>query len=196
MARALKLARIGIYTTDPNPHVGCVLVKYGSIIAEGWTQRAGFAHAEADALTKTADAKGSTAYVSLEPCSHYGRTAPCCDASIAAGVRRVVVAMQDPNPLVSGRGLQKMREAGIEVVLGVLQQEAGLLNRGFCKRMTQGLPWIFSKLAMSLDGRTALANGESQWITSMEARQDVQRFRAASSAIVKAINTVLEIIPS
>ncbi len=191
MAQAIQLAQNGIYLTDPNPHVGCVLVKDGHVIAEGWTQRAGFAHAEVHALSKTQDANGATAYVTLEPCSHQGRTGPCCDALIAAGIRRVVVAMQDPNPLVSGRGLQKMRAAGIEVVEDVLQEEAKKLNRGFFKRMTTGLPWIRSKLAMSLDGRTAMASGQSQWITSPEARQDVQRFRAQSSAILTGIDTVL-----
>lgn len=191
MARALKLAEHGIYTTDPNPHVGCVLVKSGEVIAEGWTQRAGCDHAEIDALRKTADVRGATAYVTLEPCSHHGRTGPCCDALIAAGISRVVVAMSDPNPLVAGRGLQRMREAGIEVKTGVLQAEAEKLNRGFFKRMTHGLPWIRSKLAMSLDGRTALASGASQWITSAQSRQDVQRWRAASSAIVTGIDTVL-----
>lgn len=191
MARALKLAEHGLYTTDPNPHVGCVLVKNGEIIAEGWTQRAGCDHAEIDALRKAADARDATAYVTLEPCSHHGRTGPCCDALIAAGISRVVVAMADPNPLVAGRGLQKMREAGIGVEIGVLQAEAEKLNRGFFKRMTQGLPWVRSKLAMSLDGRTALASGASQWITSPQSRQDVQRWRAASSAIVTGIDTVL-----
>ena len=191
MAKALQLARNGRYTTDPNPHVGCVLVKNGGIIAEGWTQQAGLAHAEVDALSRAGDARGATAYVTLEPCSHHGRTVPCCDALIAAGISRVVVAMQDPNPLVCGRGLQKLRAAGIETVTGVLQQEAAQLNRGFFKRMTSGLPWIRSKLAMSLDGRTALASGESKWITSVYSRLDVQRFRAESSAIVTGINTVL-----
>ncbi|WAR46456.1 bifunctional diaminohydroxyphosphoribosylaminopyrimidine deaminase/5-amino-6-(5-phosphoribosylamino)uracil reductase RibD [Methylomonas rapida] len=190
MARAVKLAENGIYTTDPNPHVGCVLVKNGEIIAEGWTQRAGFAHAEIDALAKINDARGATAYVTLEPCSHHGKTGPCCEALIAAGINRVVVAMQDPNPQVCGRGLRKIREAGIEVVVGVLAEEAAKLNRGFFKRMTTGLPWIRSKLAMSLDGRTAMASGESQWITSKEARQDVQGWRAQSSAIVTGIDTV------
>lgn len=191
MARALKLAQNGLYTTDPNPHVGCVLVKEGDIIAEGWTQRAGFAHAEVDALNKTSEARGATAYVTLEPCSHHGKTGPCCDALIAAGVTRVVAAMEDPNPMVAGRGLQKLREAGIEVGRGILAREAARLNRGFFKRMTHGLPWIRSKLAMSLDGRTAMASGESQWITSAEARRDVQRWRAQSSAIVTGIDTVL-----
>ncbi|MDT4329411.1 bifunctional diaminohydroxyphosphoribosylaminopyrimidine deaminase/5-amino-6-(5-phosphoribosylamino)uracil reductase RibD [Methylomonas sp. MS20] len=191
MARAVKLAERGLYTTDPNPHVGCVLVKNGEVLSEGWTQRAGFAHAEVDALNKTPDARGATAYVTLEPCSHHGKTGPCTDALLAAGIARVVVAMVDPNPLVAGRGLQKLREAGVEVVCGVLQQEAEKLNPGFFKRMRLGLPWIRSKLAMSLDGRTAMASGESQWITSPQARADVQRWRAASSAIVTGVATVL-----
>lgn len=191
MAQALRLAERGRYTTDPNPHVGCVLVRDGEVIAEGWTQRAGFAHAEIDALQKVDDARGASAYVTLEPCSHHGRTGPCCDALIAAGIRRVVVAMQDLNPVVCGLGLQRLREAGVEVVCDVLHAEAEGLNRGFFKRMRHGLPWIRSKLAMSLDGRTALASGESQWITSSLARQDVHRFRAESSAIVTGIDTVL-----
>jgi len=196
MSRALKLAQNGKYTTDPNPYVGCVLVKNGTIIAEGWTQRAGQRHAETAALAQTENPFGATAYVTLEPCSHTGRTAPCCDALIAAGVTRVVVAMPDPNPLVSGRGLQKMRAAGLEVIVGVLQTEAEQLNRGFFKRMRSGLPWIYSKLAMSLDGRTALASGESRWITSVEARQDVQIYRAKCSAIVTGIGTVLRDDPT
>ncbi len=191
MARALKLAHKGIFTTDPNPHVGCVIVKDGKIIAEGRTQRTGFAHAEVDALSKVSDPGHACVYVTLEPCSHYGRTAPCCEALIAAGVSRVVVAMQDPNPLVCGKGLQKLREAGIEVVLGVLRQDAEQLNKGFLKRMQHGLPWIRSKLAMSLDGRTAMASGESQWISSAFSRNDVQIYRAASSAIMVGIDTVL-----
>jgi diaminohydroxyphosphoribosylaminopyrimidine deaminase/5-amino-6-(5-phosphoribosylamino)uracil reductase len=191
MAYALKVALKGLYTTDPNPYVGCVLVKDGQIIAEGWTQRAGGAHAEIDALAKTTFAQGATAYVTLEPCDHQGRTGPCTLALIKAGVKKVVVAMQDPNPLVSGKGLQKLRETGIEVLCGVLQAEAETLNRGFFKRMRTGLPWMQSKLACSLDGRTAMASGESQWITSPLARQDVQRYRAASSAIMTGIATVL-----
>jgi len=191
MAHAIKLAKNGLYTTDPNPHVGCVLVKNNQIIAEGWTQRAGFAHAEVDALAKTQDADGATAYVTLEPCSHTGRTGPCCDALINAGIKRVVIAMQDPNPLVAGQGIARIKAAGIEVSLGVLQQEASELNRGFFKRMSKNLPWIRSKLAMSLDGRTAMASGESKWITSPQARQDVQRWRAESSAILTGIDTVI-----
>lgn len=199
MAGALRLARNGFYTTDPNPRVGCVLVKGGQILAEGWHAQAGRAHAEVDALAKLADrtqARGATAYVTLEPCSHHGRTGPCCDALIEAGVGRVVVAMQDPNPLVAGKGLRKMRDAGIDVSCGLLQAEAEQLNRGFIKRMLTGLPFARSKLAMSLDGRTALANGESRWITSEQARRDVQNFRAESSAIVTGIDTVLADDPS
>jgi len=191
MARALQLARQGLYTTDPNPRVGCVLVKDGEIIGEGWHQRAGLSHAEVEALNNAPDAQGATAYVTLEPCSHFGRTPPCCDALINAGVSRVVVAMQDPNPLVAGQGLQRLRSAGIEVTSGVFEEDAQRLNRGFIKRMTQQRPWIRSKLAMSLDGRTAMASGESKWITSTQARADVQRLRAESSAILTGINTVL-----
>jgi diaminohydroxyphosphoribosylaminopyrimidine deaminase/5-amino-6-(5-phosphoribosylamino)uracil reductase len=199
MLRALELARNGFYTTDPNPRVGCVLVKDQVILAEGWHRQAGQAHAEVDALFKLASpdsARGATAYVTLEPCSHHGRTGPCSDALIAAGVSRVVAAMQDPNPLVAGNGLQKLREAGIEVICGLLEADAEQLNRGFIKRMQTGLPFIVSKLAMSLDGRTALANGQSQWITSPQSRQDVQRFRAESSVILTGIDTVLADDPS
>ncbi|MDO9139907.1 MAG: bifunctional diaminohydroxyphosphoribosylaminopyrimidine deaminase/5-amino-6-(5-phosphoribosylamino)uracil reductase RibD [Methylobacter sp.] len=191
MARALYLANKGRYTTDPNPRVGCVLVKNEVIVGEGWHVKAGCGHAEVEALKNTPDAKGATAYVTLEPCSHYGRTPPCCDALIHAGISRVVVAMQDPNPRVSGSGLARLKAAGIEVVCGVLQEEALRLNRGFIKRMTEQRPFVRSKLAMSLDGRTAMASGESKWITSAEARADVQRLRAESSAILTGINTVL-----
>jgi len=191
MARALQLAKNGRYTTDPNPRVGCVLVRDDVIIGEGWHVRAGLGHAEVEALKTVQDAKGATAYVTLEPCSHYGKTPPCCDALIAAGVSRVVAAMQDPNPLVSGRGLDKLKAAGCEVVVGVLEEDARLLNRGFIKRMTENRPFVRSKLAMSLDGRTALASGESKWITSKHARADVQCLRAESSAILTGINTVL-----
>lgn len=191
MARALELAKQGLYTTDPNPRVGCVLVKHNEIIAEGWHQRAGGAHAEIDALAKTDSAAGATAYVTLEPCSHHGRTGPCCDALIQAGVARVVVAMQDPNPLVGGNGIAKLRSAGIQVDCGILEQDAKSLNLGFIKRMTSGYPFVRSKMAMSLDGRTAMASGESKWITSTQSRLDVQRFRAQSSVILTGINTVL-----
>ncbi len=191
MARAIELAKNGLFTTDPNPRVGCILVKHERVIAEGWHRRAGGAHAEVEALAQTDGAAGATAYVTLEPCSHHGRTGPCCDALIESGVARVVVAMQDPNPLVSGNGIRKLRDAGIEVDCGVLQEDAEQLNPGFIKRMVSGFPYVRSKLAMSLDGRTAMASGESKWITSPQARLDVQRYRAESSAIVTGIQTVL-----
>lgn len=191
MARAIQLAKKGCYTTDPNPRVGCVLVRDDVVIGEGWHVQAGQGHAEVEALKNVQDAKGATAYVTLEPCSHQGRTPPCCDALIKAGVSRVVAAMQDPNPQVSGRGLEKLKAAGIEVICGVLQEDALVLNRGFIKRMTAYRPFVRSKLAMSLDGRTAMASGESKWITSNEARADVQHLRAESSAILTGINTVL-----
>ncbi len=191
MTKALQLATKGCYTTDPNPRVGCVLVNNDEIIAEGWHVKAGLGHAEVVALNQTANTQGATAYVTLEPCSHYGKTGPCCDALINAGIRRVVIAMQDPNPLVSGRGIKKMRDAGLQVIFGVLQQDAEALNPGFIKRMTTGLPYVRSKLAMSLDGRTAMASGESKWITSAESRANVQRLRAESSVVLTGINTVL-----
>jgi diaminohydroxyphosphoribosylaminopyrimidine deaminase/5-amino-6-(5-phosphoribosylamino)uracil reductase len=191
MARALQLARNGIYTTHPNPRVGCVLVREDQVIGEGWHVRAGSDHAEIAALKTAENARGATAYVSLEPCSHHGRTPPCADALIKAGISRVVAAMQDPNPLVAGQGLAKLREAGIETLCGVLEEDARRLNRGFIQRMTTGRPFVRSKLAMSLDGRTALASGESKWITSSAARQDVHRLRAESSAILTGIGTIL-----
>ena len=191
MAKALQLAKLGRFSTDPNPRVGCVLVKDGVIIAEGFHVKAGQAHAEIVALNNTANAQGATAYVTLEPCSHQGKTPPCCDALIIAGVTRVVAAMQDPNPLVSGRGLEKLKAAGLDVVCGVLEADARLLNRGFIKRMTEQRPFVRSKLAMSLDGRTAMASGESKWISSPSARADVHQIRAESSAILTGINTVL-----
>jgi diaminohydroxyphosphoribosylaminopyrimidine deaminase / 5-amino-6-(5-phosphoribosylamino)uracil reductase len=193
MARALYLARKGLYTTDPNPRVGCVLVKNGKIIGEGWHKKAGEVHAEIDALDNvTENPSGATAYVTLEPCSHHGKTPPCCEALIKAGVKRVVAAMQDPNPLVAGKGLKLLEQAGITVKSGILEADAQELNRGFIQRMTQGRPFVRSKLAMSLDGRTAMASGESKWITSPESRADVQRLRAESSAILTGINTVLK----
>ena len=192
MSRALQLAERGLYTTQPNPRVGCVLVKDGEIIGEGWHEKAGEAHAEIHALKQAgAKAAGATAYVTLEPCSHHGRTAPCVDALIAAGVLRVVAAMEDPNPLVSGAGLKKLAQAGINVESGLLQAQARELNPGFIKRMTQGLPWVRIKMAMSLDGRTAMASGESQWITNTAARNDGQKLRARSSAVMTGIGTVL-----
>lgn len=196
MAKALALAKKACYTTDPNPRVGCVLVKDNKVIAEGWHVKAGLAHAEVNALKQTEQAKGATAYVTLEPCSHTGRTGPCCDALITAGIKRVVVAMQDPNPLVAGNGIKKLQAAGVNVECGVLQQDAEELNAGFIKRMRTGLPFVRSKMAMSLDGRTAMASGESKWITSAEARADVQKLRAESSVVLTGINTVLADDPS
>jgi diaminohydroxyphosphoribosylaminopyrimidine deaminase/5-amino-6-(5-phosphoribosylamino)uracil reductase len=197
MARALQLARRGLYTTDPNPRVGCVLVRDGEIVGEGWHERAGSAHAEVAALQVAGDrARGAVAFVSLEPCCHQGRTPPCTEALIRAGVRRVVAAMRDPNPQVAGAGLAQLRAAGIDVECGVLEFQARALNPGFVSRLTLGRPWIRSKMAMTLDGRTATAAGQSRWITNAAARQDVQRLRARSSAILTGIGTVLADDPS
>ena len=192
MAEALRLAALGLYSTSPNPRVGCVLVKDGQQIGGGWHQRAGEPHAEVYALREAGDrAIGATAYVTLEPCSHYGRTPPCADALIESGVARVVVAMQDPNPQVAGNGIAKLRAAGIEVECGLMEAAALALNAGFVSRMSLGRPLVRSKVGMSLDGRTALANGVSQWITGSDARLDVQHWRARSCAVMTGINTVL-----
>jgi diaminohydroxyphosphoribosylaminopyrimidine deaminase/5-amino-6-(5-phosphoribosylamino)uracil reductase len=192
MARALELARKGVYSTHPNPRVGCVIVRDGEVVGEGWHVRAGEPHAEVHALRQAGDkAKGATAYVTLEPCSHHGRTPPCADALVNAGVVRVVAAMQDPNPDVAGRGLLRLMSAGIAVQSGVLEGEARAINKGFLKRMEHGLPYVRVKLAMSLDGRTAMASGESQWITGPEARSAVQRLRAQSSVVLTGADTVL-----
>ena len=192
MTRALHLAQQGLYTTDPNPRVGCVLVRNGEVVGEGWHRKAGEPHAEALAVRLAGErARDATAYVTLEPCSHHGRTPPCADALIAAGIKRVIVAMIDPNPLVSGKGLDKLREAGIEVRSGLLQSQAEALNAGFAKRMRTGMPLVRVKLGSSLDGRTALANGVSQWITSDAARADVQHWRARSSAVMTGVGTIL-----
>jgi diaminohydroxyphosphoribosylaminopyrimidine deaminase / 5-amino-6-(5-phosphoribosylamino)uracil reductase len=192
MARALELARRGLWTTDPNPRVGCVIAHGERTIAEGWHERAGEAHAEAAALAAAgARARGATAYVTLEPCSHHGRTPPCADALVAAGIARVVYAMRDPNPRVDGAGIARLAAAGIAVEGGVLEREARELNPGFLSRMTRGWPWVTVKLAASLDGGTALPGGESRWITGAAAREDVQRLRARSSAVMTGSGTVL-----
>jgi diaminohydroxyphosphoribosylaminopyrimidine deaminase / 5-amino-6-(5-phosphoribosylamino)uracil reductase len=192
MARALALAERGLETTQPNPRVGCVLAQGEQVVGEGWHERAGEPHAEVNALRAAgARAAGATAYVTLEPCSHHGRTPPCVDALIAARVARVIFALEDPNPRVSGRGAEALRRAGIAVDSGLLAAEAAELNPGFLKRMRSGRPWVRVKLAMSLDGRTALANGASQWITGAAAREDVQHWRARCSAIMTGIGTVL-----
>jgi len=197
MARALRLAAHGLFTTDPNPRVGCVLVREGEVVGEGWHERAGEAHAEINALRAAGDrAAGATAYVTLEPCCHQGRTPPCTDALIGAGLARVVAAMEDPNPRVAGEGLRVLQQAGIETLAGVLAEEAWKLNPGFVMRMRQGRPWVRCKLAMSLDGRTAMADGGSSWISGEPARRDVHKLRARSAAIMTGIDTVLADDPS
>jgi len=193
MARALELAERGLETTHPNPRVGCVIAQGEEIVGEGWHERAGEPHAEINALGAAGPkaAAGATAYVTLEPCSHHGRTPPCVDALIAARLARVIFALEDPNPRVSGRGAEALRRAGVVVESGLMAAEAAELNPGFLRRMRTGRPWVRVKLAMSLDGRTALANGASQWITGPAAREDVQHWRARSSAILTGIGTVL-----
>lgn len=192
MARALRLAERGLFTTMPNPRVGCVIVKDGVTVGEGWHEQAGKQHAEVHALLAAGlQARGATAFVTLEPCSHHGRTPPCANALIDAGITRVVAAMRDPNPQVAGRGLELLTLAGIAVQVGLLEAEARELNIGFISRMTRGRPWVRLKTASSLDGKTALANGASKWITGSPARSDVQRWRARACVILTASGTVL-----
>lgn len=192
MERALELARRGLWTTDPNPRVGCVIADRERVLGEGWHERAGLPHAEANALAAVGSAaRGATAYVTLEPCCHHGRTPPCADALVAAGIGRVVYAMRDPNPRVDGGGIARLAAAGIAVEGGVLESEARELNPGFISRMERGRPWVVVKLAASLDGGTALPGGESRWITGEAARMDVQRLRARSSAVLTGSGTVL-----
>ena len=197
MAKAIQLAHKGRYTTHPNPRVGCVLVKEGNLIAEGYHKVAGEGHAEVNAIANaTEDTQGSTAYVTLEPCSHQGKTGPCAKALIAAKITTLVYGMQDPNPEVAGRGLAMLEKAGIKVIGPVMEAESHALNPGFIKRMTEGLPYVRLKLAMSLDGRTAMESGESQWITGPDARLDVQKLRAQSDAIVTGIGSIMADDPS
>ena len=197
MARAVQLAWRGRYSTHPNPRVGCVIARGDRVLGEGWHERTGEAHAEIRALSQAGpQARGATAYVTLEPCSHFGRTPPCAKALVEAGVAHVHAATEDPNPSVSGRGLAMLREAGVKVTLGLLADEAMRLNPGFMKRMNTGRPFVRLKMAASLDGRTAMASGESQWITGAQARQDVQRLRAISDAILTGVGTVLADNPS
>jgi diaminohydroxyphosphoribosylaminopyrimidine deaminase/5-amino-6-(5-phosphoribosylamino)uracil reductase len=192
MRRALELAQRGLNTTQPNPRVGAVLALDQEIVGEGWHERAGEPHAEPNAIRAAGDrARGATAYVTLEPCSHHGRTPPCVDALLAAGIKRVVYAVGDPNPLVDGRGAQRLRDAGVRVESGLLEAEATELNAGFFLRMREGRPFVRLKSGASLDGRTALANGDSQWITSEAARADVQQWRAQSGAVLTSAATVL-----
>lgn len=191
MARSLQLAERGLWTTSPNPRVGCALVRDGRVVGEGWHEKAGEPHAEVHALRAAGEqARGATAYVTLEPCSHHGRTPPCAEALIAAGVARVVAAMTDPNPLVAGQGLAMLQAAGIETASGLLENEARELNIGFVSRMTRGRPWLRLKTAASLDGKTALNNGVSQWITGPDARRDGHAWRARACAILTGIGTV------
>lgn len=200
MAAAIGLARRGLYSSRPNPRVGCVLVRDGRLIGEGWHIRAGEGHAEVNALANAKergeDVAGATAYVSLEPCCFVGKTGPCSEALIAARIARLVYGMEDPNPQVAGQGLQQLRTAGIVVDGPVLESEARALNPGFIQRMEKGRPWLRLKMAMSLDGRTAMASGESKWITGPAARRDVQRLRARSDAVISGIETVLRDDPS
>ena len=202
MSRALQLARRGLYSTDPNPRVACIIVKDDVVLSEGWHQKAGQPHAEIEALKNaldnhtSADVSGATCYVTLEPCAHHGRTPPCTESLIKAGIRRVVAATIDPNPLVAGKGLQQLMEANIETESGLMESQARELNPGFEMRMKQGRPFVRCKLAMSLDGKTALHNGESKWISSSESRMDVQKLRARSSAIMTGIATVIADDPS
>ena len=200
MSEALAQAQKALYLSNPNPRVGCVIVRDGKVIGSGFTQAVGMAHAEVQALANAKtlgnDVAGSTIYVTLEPCSHTGRTPPCVDALIAAKPAKVIIAMSDPNPLVAGKGLEKLRAAGIEVQCGLLESEAQALNRGFISRMTRGLPWVRMKIAASLDGKTALPDGQSQWITGPLARADGHHWRAQACAIVTGVGTVKEDDPS
>lgn len=192
MGRALELAARGLFTTSPNPRVGCVLAHGETVVGEGWHVRAGEAHAEVAALAQAGDrARGATAYVTLEPCSHRGRTGPCADALLQAGVTEVVVAMTDPNPLVSGQGIARLKAAGLLVREGLCAEEASRLNPGFIKRMTQGLPWVRAKTALSIDGRIALASGRSQWITDEACRADGHAWRARACVVATGIGTFL-----
>ena len=193
MSRALELAARALYTTTPNPRVGCVIVRDGEVVGEGWHVAAGKAHAEVNALGQAGErARGATAYVTLEPCNHHGRTPPCTEALIAAGIARVVAAMRDPTPLVAGQGFDHLVLSGIEVAHGLLQEAAQELNIGFVSRMTRQRPWVRMKIAASLDGRTALANGESQWITGQAARDDGHHWRARACALLTGIGTLRE----
>lgn len=192
MQRAIELAKLGQYSTKPNPNVGCVIVKDGQIVGEGYHPQAGQPHAEVFAMRQAGElARGATAYVTLEPCAHYGRTPPCAKGLVEAGLAKVVVACSDPNPLVAGKGMQILKDAGIAVEQGICEAEAHQLNLGFLKTMATGMPYVRLKIASSLDGRTAMASGESKWITGAAARLDVQHWRAISGAVITGIDTVL-----
>ncbi len=197
MARALQLARKGVTTCHPNPAVGCVIVNHGEIMGEGWHDFAGHAHAEINALKQAGKSSvGATMYVTLEPCSHHGKTPPCVKSIIKSRISRAVIATEDPNPLVNRSGISELQGAGIDVTLGVGQAQAKTINRGFLKRITTGIPWVTLKIATSMDGKTAMADGESQWITSSPARKDAQQLRAAASGILTGIGSVLRDDPN
>lgn len=197
MSQALQLAEKGLYTTSPNPRVGCLIVRHDRVIGRGWHEKTGWAHAETNALdsvknlTGSDDVRSATVYLTLEPCSHYGHTPPCADALVRAGVARVVIAMQDPDPRVAGKGVALLKQAGVEVQTGLMEDQAGALNAGFVSRMVRKRPWVRTKIAASLDGRTALSNSVSQWITGEAARRDGHHYRACSCAILTGIGTVL-----
>ena len=192
MQQAIALAQQGQYSTKPNPNVGCVIIKDGQLIGTGFHPKAGQPHAEVFALRQAAEqAQGATAYVTLEPCAHYGRTPPCAEALVKAQVKKVIVACPDPNPLVAGKGVKILQDAGIEVEVGICEESAARLNQGFLKAMSTGMPYVRLKVASSLDGRTAMASGESKWITGAVARQDVQHWRAISGSVITGIQTVL-----
>lgn len=197
MSRAIKLAQKGQFTCDPNPAVGCVIVKNGAIVGEGWHEFSGQAHAEINALKAAAkDAQGATMYVTLEPCCHHGKTPPCTRAILKSGILRVVIGTEDPNPMVNRSGISELQRGGIDVVCGVCKSDARLLNRGFFKRITTGMPWVTLKTAISLDGKTAMESGESQWITSEAARRDAHKLRASASAVLTGVGTILRDDPS
>ncbi|WP_343152551.1 bifunctional diaminohydroxyphosphoribosylaminopyrimidine deaminase/5-amino-6-(5-phosphoribosylamino)uracil reductase RibD [Buchnera aphidicola] len=197
MKKAINLAKLGMFTTFPNPNVGCIIVKKSKIVGKGWHKKSGEEHAEIYALKQAKKkAKGATAYITLEPCCHYGKTPPCCKALFYAGISKVVIASKDPNPKVNGLGLLWLKKRGILIKEGVLKDEAKYINQGFFKRMKTGIPWIQLKLAMSIDGRSSLQNGKSKWITSKKSRIDVQYFRAKSNAILSTSKTILNDNPS
>lgn len=197
MKQAIALAKRGQYTTKPNPNVGCIITQKENIVGIGWHQKSGENHAEINAINMAGTlSKNGTAYISLEPCNHFGKTPPCCDVIISAGIKRVVIAILDPNPRMSGKSVKYLKQAGIEVTIGIMSEEAKNINLGFFKRMITGIPWIQLKMAISIDGKIAMANGESQWITNTNARQDTHRFRALSSAILSTSTTILKDNPT
>ncbi|WP_367674352.1 bifunctional diaminohydroxyphosphoribosylaminopyrimidine deaminase/5-amino-6-(5-phosphoribosylamino)uracil reductase RibD [Buchnera aphidicola] len=193
MKKAIKLAKKGIYTTHPNPNVGCIIVNNKKIVGQGWHKKAGDHHAEIYAIQMAGKlTQNSTAYISLEPCNHVGKTPPCCEAIIQSGIKRVVISMLDPNPKVSGKGIQYLKKSGIKITLGIMSKESKEINQGFLKRISTGIPWVTIKMAISVDGKIAMKNGDSKWITSKKSIQNVHKLRATSSAILSTSNTILQ----